>query len=105
VDDPVAAGLALLEQHQSGQSELAPISPAPLELPDPWPEVDIGHRSRAIDAILVDVLRRGLVLPLEEGLALEADGFARCKQTIDMDIGLKNFFQNGARVPAVFLNE
>ena len=38
-------------------------------------------------------------------LAIEADGFARCKATVDMNIGMMNFMQNGPRVPAVFLNE
>ena len=67
--------------------------------------VDIGHRSLAIDAILRDVMLRGLAAPLSEGLAIEADGFARCKETVDLDIGMKNFIQNGPRVKAVFLHE
>ena len=67
--------------------------------------VNIGHRSLAIDAIVVDVMRRGLAKPLSEGLAIEAEGFSRCKETVDMDIGMKNFIQNGPRVPAVFLHE
>jgi len=74
-------------------------------VPAELPPVDIGHRSLAIDAILVDVVRDGLALPLEEGLEVEAEGFARCKATVDMDIGMKNFMQNGPRVPAVFLHE
>jgi len=36
---------------------------------------------------------------------VEADGFARCKRTVDYDIGMKNFIQNGPRVPAVFMHE
>ena len=67
--------------------------------------MSIGHRSLAIDTILVDVLQRGLQMPLEEGLALEAEGFGRCKDTVDMDIGMKNFTQNGPRVPALFMHE
>jgi enoyl-CoA hydratase/3-hydroxyacyl-CoA dehydrogenase len=70
-----------------------------------WPKVDIGHRSLAIDAILMDVLRRGLQKPLAEGLVIEAQGFGRCRTTVDMDIGMKNFVQNGPRVPAAFLHE
>ncbi len=42
---------------------------------------------------------------LAEGLVIEAQSFARCKSTVDMDIGMKNFVQNGPRVPAVFLHE
>ena len=32
-------------------------------------------------------------------------GFAACKDTVDYDIGMTNFIQNGPRVPAVFMNE
>ena len=84
---------------------LAPVDPAALAVPERLPHVALGHRSRAIDAILCDVLRRGLALPLAEGLAVEADGFGRCRATVDMDVGMKNFTQNGPRVPAAFLHE
>ena len=96
---------ALLRRHIAGEAKLAPVSPEPVAIPADLPQVDPGHRSRAIDAILVDVVRRGLALPLEEGLALEAEGFGRCKRTVDLDIGMKNFIQNGPRVPAAFLHE
>ncbi len=103
--DVVVAARDLVRQHARGEVKLGPVSPEPLAPPETFGKVDIGHRSRAIDAILVDVLRRGLGKPLSEGLAIEADGFARCKQTVDMDIGMKNFMQNGPRVPAAFLHE
>ena len=76
-----------------------------MAVPETLPKVDIGHRSVTIDAILVDVIRRGLAMPLAEGLALEAQGFARCTRTVDMHVGMTNFMQNGPRVPAAFLNE
>ena len=85
--------------------KLTPVDAAPVTLPARLPELDLGHRSLAIDAILVDVLRQGLRRPLAEGLAIEARGFGRCKATVDMDIGMKNFVQNGPRVPAAFLHE
>jgi len=103
--DFVGAARALLRRHIAGEAKLAPVSPEPVAIPADLPQVDPGHRSRAIDAILVDVVRRGLALPLEEGLALEAEGFGRCKRTVDLDIGMKNFIQNGPRVPAAFLHE
>jgi enoyl-CoA hydratase/3-hydroxyacyl-CoA dehydrogenase len=55
--------------------------------------------------VLVDALRRGLVLPLAEGLKVEAECFGQCLNLVDMDIGMKNFMQNGPRVPAVFMHE
>lgn len=103
--DPVAAAKALIAAHLEGSVKLTPVDPAPMKLPSKLPALSIGHRSLAVDAILVDVLRRGLALPLSEGLKIEAQGFARCKRTVDMDIGMKNFIQNGPRVPAAFLHE
>ncbi len=65
----------------------------------------VVRHSLAIDAILVRVIRRGLSRPLEEGLRVEAEGFGDCKRTVDYDIGMKNFIQNGPRVSAEFLHE
>ncbi len=103
--DVLARAKELLREHLAGRVRLEAVSAAPLALPDTWPTVDIGHRSRKIDSIVCDVMKRGLRLPLDQGLHLEAEGFARCKATVDMDIGMKNFTQNGPRVPAVFLHE
>ncbi|HEY3360188.1 MAG TPA: 3-hydroxyacyl-CoA dehydrogenase/enoyl-CoA hydratase family protein [Polyangia bacterium] len=105
VDDPVAAARELLRAARAGAARLTPVNPEPLSGSESLPPIALGHRSRAIDAILVDVVRRGVGLPLAEGLALEAAGFGRCKLTVDMDLGIKNFAQNGPRVPAAFLNE
>jgi enoyl-CoA hydratase/3-hydroxyacyl-CoA dehydrogenase len=103
--DPEAAARARLIASFEGRVKLAPVDPAPIAVPAKLPPVDLAHRSLAVDGILVDVLRRGLALPLAEGLKIEAQGFARCKRTVDMDIGMKNFMQNGPRVPAAFLHE
>ncbi len=98
------AACDLVRAHINKSVSLAPVDPKSVPTPV-VPKADIGHRSLAIDAILVDVVRRGLALPLDEGLRVEAAGFARCKTTVDMDIGMKNFIQNGPRVPAVFMHE
>jgi enoyl-CoA hydratase/3-hydroxyacyl-CoA dehydrogenase len=103
--DPVAAAKELVRQHLDGRAKLLSGDPAPMKVPEKLPAVDLGHRSLAIDEIVVRVMREGLALPLREGLALEARGFGRCKATVDMDIGMKNFIQNGPRVPAAFLHE
>ncbi|MFH0943900.1 MAG: 3-hydroxyacyl-CoA dehydrogenase/enoyl-CoA hydratase family protein [Planctomycetota bacterium] len=105
VKDVIAGAKELIAKHLAGEVKLAPVSTGPVKVPDKLPSVDIGHRSLTIDAILVDVLRRGLAKPLAEGLAIEADGFAQCKETVDMNIGLTNFIQNGPRTPAAFLHE
>ncbi|MEK7866209.1 MAG: 3-hydroxyacyl-CoA dehydrogenase/enoyl-CoA hydratase family protein [Planctomycetota bacterium] len=103
--DFVGEAKALLRRHLSGEVLLAAVDPKPVPVPDTLPRVDIGHRSIAIDSILVDAVRKGLTRPLSEGLAVEAEGFGRCLDTVDMDIGMKNFIQNGPRVPATFLHE
>jgi enoyl-CoA hydratase/3-hydroxyacyl-CoA dehydrogenase len=103
--DFVGAAKALLRRHLAGEVRLAPVDPAPMAVPEAFPPVELGHRSLAIDEIVVQVLRDGLRKPLAEGLKVETAGFGRCKTTVDMDIGMKNFIQNGPRVPAVFLHE
>jgi enoyl-CoA hydratase/3-hydroxyacyl-CoA dehydrogenase len=104
-EDPLSVAKELVRRHLEGKVELAPVSPQALDVPEELPSLDIGHHSVAIDSILVDVVRDGLTTPLAKGLEAEADGFARCKQTVDYDIGMKNFIQNGPRVPAAFLHE
>jgi enoyl-CoA hydratase/carnithine racemase len=105
VSDVEAAAAALIREHLAGKVKIGPVSPEPIPVPDTLPTVDIAHRSLAIDSILVDVILKGLATDLDAALAIEADGFARCKETVDMNIGMTNFIQNGPRVPAAFLNE
>ncbi len=100
--DPVAAAKELLRHDAAA---VKPLDPAPLEVPGVLPDCDLQHHSLAIDRILCEVILTGLARPLDEGLEVEAEGFARCKETVDYDIGMTNFIQNGPRVPAVFLNE
>jgi enoyl-CoA hydratase / 3-hydroxyacyl-CoA dehydrogenase len=99
--DPIAAAKELIRKHVAGEVKLATVDPAPLSLPDPLPTADIGHRSRAIDAILMDAVQ-GLKLPLSEGLSVEGVCFGRCRNCKDYEIGFKNFMEKGPRVPAVF---
>jgi enoyl-CoA hydratase/3-hydroxyacyl-CoA dehydrogenase len=105
VDDPVRAAKDLIRAHVTGKVKLAAVNPAPVAVPDQIPSVDIGHRSLLIDKIVVNTVKQGLRLPLDEGLIVEAKAFADCKETIDADIGIKNFIQNGPRTPAAFMHE
>ena len=104
-DNPVEDAKKLIKDHLAGKAKLTPVSPEPMQKLGELSPSNIEHRSLVIDNILVDVVKRGLAMPLEKGLALEAEGFGRCKKTVDMDIGMKNFMQNGPRVPAQFLHE
>lgn len=103
--DMVVAAKELISRHLDGEIELSPVNPEPLDVPDDLPKTDIGHRSLVIDSILVEAVREGVSRTLSEGLEVEAGAFGRCKQTVDYDIGMKNFIQNGPRVPAAFMNE
>lgn len=104
-DDPVVQAMELARRTIDGKVTLTPLNSEPMPVPETLPHVELGHHSLAIDAILVDVVRRGLSQPLEEGLDIEADGVVRCTRTVDFDIGMRNLIQHGARVPAAFLNE
>jgi enoyl-CoA hydratase/3-hydroxyacyl-CoA dehydrogenase len=105
VANPVQAAKDLIREHVAGKVRLTAINPAPVAVPDPIPSVELGHRSLVIDAILVNAVKKGLQLPLDEGLKVEARAFADSKETIDADIGIKNFTANGPRTPAAFMNE
>jgi enoyl-CoA hydratase / 3-hydroxyacyl-CoA dehydrogenase len=103
--DYIGAAKALIREHISGKVKLAAVNPAPITVPDQIPNIEIGHRSLLIDKILVNAVKQGLRLPLDEGLKVEANAFADSKVTVDADIGIKNFTQNGPRTPAAFINE
>lgn len=72
--------------------------------PESLPDVDLGHRSRAVDAILVAAILGGARLPLRAGLALEAKSFGAVCATKDMRIGVENFLRNGPRAKAEFVH-
>jgi enoyl-CoA hydratase/3-hydroxyacyl-CoA dehydrogenase len=105
VADPVAVAKDLIREHIAGKIKLAPVNPAPLAVPDPIPDIDIGHHSLVVDAILVDAVKRGVQMPLDEGLFVEAKAFADTKETVDSCIGIENFIQNGPRFQAAFMHE
>jgi len=79
-------------------------SPAPLKTPDRLSDLDIGHLSRAIDAIVCRAIIEGCRLPLAEGLELESRLFGECLKTEDMRIGIENFLKNGPRAKASFVH-
>ncbi len=105
VDDPVVTATELVQKHLAGEITLAPLDTAPMALPDPIPEVDIGYHSAAVDAVLVAVMAEGLVKDLEQGLRDEAKAFAACRDLEDFSIGMKNFIENGPRVKAAFIHK
>lgn len=103
----ITTAVQTLQAHFSGEKTISALNPAPLACPplSTLPNVDIGHRSLVIDALLVRALKEGLSLSLSDGLALEASLVGDAVETVDCDIGMKNFAQNGPRVPALFMHE
>ncbi len=102
VEDIVAAARALIQKHLDGEIELKAVSQDPVSDFSLHEDLDIGWHSKAIDAILVEVLRKGWSKPLAQGLEEEAQGFGRCIETRDVRIGLSTFLEKGPRAKAEF---
>ena len=102
--DVVAAAIALANDAADGKTTLAPIPSDPIEVPDDLPEVDLGHLSRAVDAVLQKAILEGARMSLAEGLRFECKCFGEICALEDMRIGVDNFIKNGPRSKASFLH-
>ena len=71
---------------------------------EPLPPVDIGHRSKAVDALLCEAISWGAAHSLDEGLAHELEVFRRICTLQDMRIGVDHFVQHGPKTPAPFVH-
>jgi len=103
-DDVVAEAVALARDIVAGKFTPKPMPREPLSPPDKLPDVDIGHLSRAVDAILCRAILEGGRMTLADGLRHEAKCFAEVSQTEDARIGLGNFIEKGARSKAQFVH-
>ena len=103
-DQLIEAAVALVAEVAAGQVQLQPLVQAALQGAVGVPETDIGHRSRAVDAILCDVVTTGLQLPLDAALEGECRGFERVCALQDMQIGVQNFASTGGKQPAAFVH-
>ena len=107
VGDPRAlrqCAVSLIRAHLAGEHTLPSIQRGPIETPDSLPDVDLGHLSRSVDAVLQKAIIEGCRLPLSDGIALEARYFGEVCGTQDMRIGVSNFLENGPRTPAKFVH-
>jgi enoyl-CoA hydratase / 3-hydroxyacyl-CoA dehydrogenase len=102
--DVVEAAVALARAAARGEVRLTAIDPRPLDTPAKLPPVEIGHLSRAIDALLCRAIVEGCRKPLAEGLRFESELFGECCATEDMRIGVRNFLENGPRARAAFVH-
>ncbi len=84
---------------------LPPMPKGPLpQVPTTLPACEIGHLSRAIDAILCRAILEGARSTLERGLEIENAAFGDVCRTKDMRIGLDTFLKEGARAKAAFIH-
>ncbi|MDY0004928.1 MAG: enoyl-CoA hydratase/isomerase family protein, partial [Polyangia bacterium] len=97
--------IALAREAADGKVKLDHVDPSPMKsLPEALPALDLGHLSKAVDAIVCRAILEGCAKPLPEGLRHESAMFAEVCRTEDMGIGLKNFFENGPRAKAPFVH-
>ena len=88
----------------SGGGSLPEMPDGPIPVPEELPEVDIGHLSRAVDALIQRAVREGAAGDLASGLELEIRLFGEGCSLEDMRIGTRNFIENGPRTPASFVH-
>ena len=88
----------------SGKSSLPRVPNGPVPVPDDLPEVDIGHLSRAVDALIQRAVREGAATGLAAGLELEIRLFGEGCALEDRKIGVRNFIENGPRTKAAFIH-
>ncbi len=103
-DGLIFRAVALTAEIAAGRKPRVLPKEAPIPIPDELPDVDIGHRSRAVDTLIRRAVLEGAALSLAEGLKLEARLFGECCGLEDMRIGMKNFLENGPRQPAKFVH-
>jgi enoyl-CoA hydratase/carnithine racemase len=102
--DLLATAVALARDAAHGRVSLNPLDPRPLRPMTALPPVDLGHRSRAIDALICRAITEGCQRPLTDGLRFESEMFGSCCETEDMRIGVRTFQENGPRARAAFVH-
>jgi enoyl-CoA hydratase/3-hydroxyacyl-CoA dehydrogenase len=102
--DVVAAAVALARDVAAGRVVLKRIPRGPIEVPNELGEVDLGHLSTAVDAVMQRAILEGAGLPLDEALRLEARLFGEVCGLEDMRIGVSTFVRKGPRAKAAFVN-
>lgn len=102
-DQLVDAAVQLVADIAQGRADVPRIAEGPLAETS-GPDTEIGHRSRAVDAILCEVITLGAQQGLEAGLQAELEGFRRVCALQDMRVGVDHFVHNGPKTPAPFVH-
>lgn len=105
-DELVERAAELAVALAEGTAEPGPtVATGPLPLPEALPEVEIGHRSRAVDELLQRAVLEGAAGSLADGLRLEARLFGAGCALEDRRLGVRHFLENGPRGgPAPFVH-
>ena len=74
------------------------------DVPATLPHTDIGHLSRAVDALVCRAILEGARGDLTAGLTIENELFGEVCKTQDMKIGIENFLTKGPRSKAEFVH-
>ena len=92
-------------QLAAGQLQARPLPTGPLpDVPAALPALELGHLSRAVDAVIVRAILEGARMPLAEGLRHEAAMFGEVAKLKDMRIGVETFMKQGPRAKAAFVH-
>jgi enoyl-CoA hydratase/carnithine racemase len=104
--DVLERAIELAREIATGKTKVKLIEQGPLsDVPNSVPDIDIGHHSKAIDALAVRAILDGGKLTLDDGLKREAYLFGQCWTTEDNRIGLSTFVEKGARAKAEFVHK
>lgn len=104
-DALLPAALDLVKKAASGQAKLKPMPTAPMaDVPAKLPDLELGHLSKAVDAVIVRCILEGAKMPLDKGLRHEAELFGDVVKLKDMKIGITSFLKDGPRAKAAFVH-
>ena len=104
-DRLISVAVAMVAHLAAGRMHVPEMPTEPLASTPPTLEpCDIGHRSQAVDAIVVDAITGGAARSLHEGLSHELDCFERICALQDMKIGIETFVTQGPRARAAFVH-
>lgn len=104
-DRLVERAAALVSELAAGAAGPPPVETGPIPIPEALPEVDLGHRSRAVDELLRRAVLEGARGTLADGLRREARLFGEGCALEDMRLGVRHFLEHGPRGgPAPFVH-
>ena len=104
-DRLLGTSISLVAHLSRGRMQMPSLSTFPYEPPpEALPDVDIGHRSKAVDGLLCEAIRFAATHSIDEAFEFELRTFEKICGLKDMRIGVDNFVKNGPRARAEFVH-